>query len=900
MGAAGDSIKARNMDEFITRYRVEKGCEFTHTSLGTPRGSFYVPSDALDDFYDLYTTALEEGRDMYVTEKPRHIGPLTIDLDFRFNVTDGPIKRQYSLADIVEVTKIYTRAVSMYLQALSPTTGSNVSAIAIDAYIMEKPGPTLAGTLVKDGVHILFPNVITRASIKHLIRDYVLTEIGPVLERIGVSNSIVDVVDEAVIQKNNWLMYGSKKVGGEPYKVTHILRFTSTDTFTVLNEPRNTDDYTRILSIRNKYDELSINMQQAVAIREYESIQDNNRKHHEYNKIANGPTDMRTNESDQYELARVLVDILNPDRTNSYPEWIRTGWCLRNIDYRLLDKWVEFSKKSPKYVAGECEKYWNRMRESGLGFGTLNMWARSDNVEEYKKLIRNDLKNLIYQSSTATHVDVAKVVHHMFKNEFVCSSLKNSQWYEFRDHRWHPSDSGIGLRLRISDDVWKEYHTAAVDYHTRCSTSTDPHDQSRYQDLAKKMTEIAMKLRTTAFKVNVVRECTELFHKAKFEETLDSNINLIGFNNGVYDLECDEFREGHPEDYISFTTKQDYIPYDATHPHIQAINDYMAQVLTRGDVREYVLKLFASFLSGHTKEQKFYIWTGSGSNSKSCLVEFFESAFGDYCCKFPITLLTQKRAASNAATSELARAKGRRFASLQEPSNDEQINIGLMKELSGGDKIFARALYSEPIEFKPQFKMILLCNHLPKVPSDDGGTWRRIRVVEFKSKFVDNPSAENEFPIDKDLPERMQQWRAHFMSMLLQYYRRYLNEGMQEPMEVLKCTMDYKAQNDYLAHFISNFVEKKDSAFLTLDDFYMEMRNWIRDDGVSQKVPSKPELERYLSRNFAKCVVHNHLKGFKGFRIRAVMQDTMDEDHVPVPVTAAASACLIEEEMTDD
>ncbi len=103
----------------------------------------------------------------------------------------------------------------------------------------------------------------------------------------------------------------------------------------------------------------------------------------------------------------------------------------------------------------------------------------------------------------------------------------------------------------------------------------------------------------------------------------------------------------------------------------------------------------------------------------------------------PIALLTQKRAASNSAQGELERTKGRRFAVMQEPSEQDKINIGFMKELSGNDRILCRALYKEPYEFKPQFKMILTCNELPEVPSDDGGTWRRIRVIEFLSKFCE-------------------------------------------------------------------------------------------------------------------------------------------------------------------
>ena len=70
--------------------------------------------------------------------------------------------------------------------------------------------------------------------------------------------------------------------------------------------------------------------------------------------------------------------------------------------------------------------------------------------------------------------------------------------------------------------------------------------------------KIIKKLKNTGFKKSVIQECNELFHDFKFEERLDKNLNLIGFKNGIYDL-CElKFRDGLPEDYISYIKEFKY------------------------------------------------------------------------------------------------------------------------------------------------------------------------------------------------------------------------------------------------------------------------------------------------------------------------------------------------------
>ena len=104
------------------------------------------------------------------------------------------------------------------------------------------------------------------------------------------------------------------------------------------------------------------------------------------------------------------------------------------------------------------------------------------------------------------------------------------------------------------------------------------------------------------------------------------------------------------------------------------------------------------------------------------LLNSLELAFGDYCGKLSVTNVTQKRPASNACTPELLKNKGKRFVTLQEPDDDEQIHVGAMKEFNWWyGEIQARGLHKDPIEFKPQWK-IMTSNVLPSVSANDNGT----------------------------------------------------------------------------------------------------------------------------------------------------------------------------------
>lgn len=856
---------------YLSAFRVEKGSEFTHTSIVKPSGSYYVPTEEEERFFRLYKAAVKHSDDLHLTEKHRDIGPVLIDLDFRYELTDDNIKRKFTFEHVQRIINVYINAFEQYVVMSAP----------VDIFVMVKPYPVIDKGTIKDGIHIVIPDVVTSPSIQYIIRKLVLAPLNDIIQELGVKNSIEDIVDEAVIERNNWQMYGSKKPNCEAYSITNIVRY-KTGEFTNQDIDKDDTKYIELLSIRNKFERNGLKIEKLQEIKEHED------KLKKIKRIKmEGPAfqtnqNLKKNIVDNLDFIKKVVDLLDPKRSDTYQEWIRIGWCLRNIDHRLLDAWIDFSKKSPKFKDGECERMWQYMRDEGLGVGTLYMWAKQDNPNALMELQKTDLANLIYRSISETHHDIAKVVHFMFKYDFVCSSIKNNFWYEFKHHRWINSDCGFGLRSKISTEVVREYSLAAAHYNNRAAQEDVEAEQQRFLDIAKKLNGIALKLKNSPFKENIIKECRDMFYVEKFEEKLDSKCNLIGFLNGVYDLVAGEFREGRPDDYVSLTTGINYIVYNLAHPCARGVDRFLNQIFTKHHIKEYVMLLMSSFLNGSIKEERFHIWTGTGSNGKSKIIDLFEQSFGEYCCKFPVTLLTQKRAASNAATSELARAKGKRFACLQEPAEDEKLNIGLMKELTGGDKIMARLIYKEPIEFKPQFKMILTCNHLPNVPSDDGGTWRRLRVVEFTSKFTDNPNPDNpnEFPIDLELTKKFDDWKEHFMALLIEYYHKYIANGIEEPEEVLKCTKEYQKNNDVMLEFTDAELEKYEQGFVTMNDVLAMFKSWAKEALPSFKASKKRDLVAGLSKMLGQHVIVNRVEGWKGWRFKQTGIDMGQDDGI--------------------
>jgi phage/plasmid-associated DNA primase len=235
--------------------------------------------------------------------------------------------------------------------------------------------------------------------------------------------------------------------------------------------------------------------------------------------------------------------------------------------------------------------------------------------------------------------------------------------------------------------------------------------------------------------------------------------------------------------------------------------------------------------------------------------------------KVEVTLLTRKRNNANEANTEKIKLMNMRFAFLSEPEDGERINIGLLKELTGSEEIVARGLYQASVSFVMEAKLFLACNELPDIKGEDTALWRRIRVVDFPSRFVDEPVEENEFAIDRTLPTRIREdvtWRQTFMNILLEYYYKQVPE----PDEVKMSTNQYREDNNEFISWLENNIIYKENAILRLTDLIQSFCG----KSVSTKKQSKYKsaMIKWLSTKFPSletCYKDTSFRGvnFKGW-----------------------------------
>jgi putative DNA primase/helicase len=339
------------------------------------------------------------------------------------------------------------------------------------------------------------------------------------------------------------------------------------------------------------------------------------------------------------------------------------------------------------------------------------------------------------------------------------------------------------------------------------------------------------------------KRITDALHLARSEpgiavmpSELDSDPWVLNCENGTVDLVGSGALM--PHERKDLTTKIAPVKYDpdAKAPTWEA---FLERILPAPSLRSFVQRVIGYAATGSVSEEILTIFHGVGANGKSTLVNAIMEALGDYAIQAAPDLLMVKRGSH---PTELADLFGARFVASVEADEGRRLAEGLVKQLTGRDKIKARRMREDFWQFDPTHTVFLSTNHRPEIRGTDHGIWRRIRLVPFDVKI---PEEEQ----DKRLAEKLKRELPGILAWIVRGCLEWQREGLGEPDEVKNATEGYRSDMDVLAAFIAECCVVAPNATAKATPLYNAYKAWCEESGEAHETQRRFGM-RLTERNF--------------------------------------------------
>jgi P4 family phage/plasmid primase-like protien len=307
-------------------------------------------------------------------------------------------------------------------------------------------------------------------------------------------------------------------------------------------------------------------------------------------------------------------------------------------------------------------------------------------------------------------------------------------------------------------------------------------------------------------------------------DAFDSSPWLLNCPNGTVDLKTGQLRPHRREDYM---TKLAGCPFDpaAKSERFQKYLDFV----TGGDpaLETFLRRAMGYSLTGSTAEEVLFFVYGPAASGKTTFLEAGRSCLGQYAQKVPFQALLKKKESSG-ASPEIARLVGVRLAFSSEVNKGERLAEGLVKEMTGGEKMAARNLFENTREFTPTHKLWLVANDRPQVSDDDTGLWRRILVLPF-SRTV--PAEKRDPALKEALQDPLRDAPA-VLAWMVRGCLEWQREGLGVPPAVLTATDAYREDMDPLREFFSSELVKEEGGSAPVAEVRSRYEDWCKASGI--------------------------------------------------------------------
>ena len=318
-------------------------------------------------------------------------------------------------------------------------------------------------------------------------------------------------------------------------------------------------------------------------------------------------------------------------------------------------------------------------------------------------------------------------------------------------------------------------------------------------------------------------------------DEFDKNLWLLNCQNGVVDLKTGKLLS-HDTKYNITKICKAKLDENCKTP----LWDNLLDKITTGNelLQKYLQKAIGCALSGDVSEQALFILYGKGSNGKSTFLNTVSELLQDYSQSTPSSTFMVK--SNDSVNNDVARLKGARFVTAIEVEENKRMAEGLIKSMTGEDKLTTRFLYGEFFEYKPQFKVFLACNHRPIIRDTTHSIWRRIKLIPFEATIKEQERDKHLFgKIVRDELPGILDWAVKGCMLWQQ-------EGLTMPDSVTKATEEYRGEMDSVGNFTDEVCDRAKGLKILNKVLRVAYEEWCKENGeyaMSQKLFSEKMKE---------------------------------------------------------
>lgn len=268
---------------------------------------------------------------------------------------------------------------------------------------------------------------------------------------------------------------------------------------------------------------------------------------------------------------------------------------------------------------------------------------------------------------------------------------------------------------------------------------------------------------------------------------------------------------------------------------------FLERVQPDPDMRAYLARVIGYCLTGRVGEQAYFIFHGKGGDGKSTLLNAIGDVLGDYVANAAIdTFLKHDRKGSDHSADIARLASGVRLVKAAEPEQGAKLAESVIKTITGGEPFPARAMYREPFEFVPAWKLIISCNRKPRITGGDRGIWRRTNVVPWP---VSIPREE----MDMTLDAKLRAEASGILNWAVAGWADWLERGLDPPEGVREATEEYRMNSDPFAAWFANCIDLDEGEREPAGQLFNSYRGWAQSSGF--ETMKQASFGRQLSEN---------------------------------------------------